>query len=535
MNGSDSQVFRADDRPVVMIARNLSASYLAILVDAALGLVMLPFNVTHLGTAAYGLWVLTASLTVHFSLLDLGYGGGGVKFIAHYRARRDRQAVNEIASTLFVVFAVLGCIAYGIAAVLAFHLDTFLRITPEQAQIGKQILLVISLNVALNLPFSIFGGVVNGFQRQHVNGVVAVACSVLVAAVNVAVLMAGFGLVPLVIATTAVRLLAYLAYAVNAYRTFPALRITPALFRWDRLKEVSGFSIYSSAIDWAYKLNYQLDQLVVGAFLGIAPVAVWAVAERIIGATQMLTAQFNAVLFPVVVDSDASARADRLQEILIQGTRLSLATVLPIASALVVLADPLVRAWVGARKPELLGSVPVLQILAVAVAIRVGSGTATTVLKGAGQHRMLAYVNMATGVANLVLSIILVRWWGLVGVAVGTLVPIAFSACVVLYPAACRRVGLPLRAVVSVVPALWPAVVVCAALVVTRKISPVTLPAIAAQIAFGGLLYLALFIIAIGRRDRAIYTAKVLELLDHRRQHHELSVGSRQSAVASRQ
>ena len=50
---------------------------------------MLPFNVRHLGPAAYGLWILTASVTVHFSVLDLGYGGAIVKFIAQYRARRD--------------------------------------------------------------------------------------------------------------------------------------------------------------------------------------------------------------------------------------------------------------------------------------------------------------------------------------------------------------------------------------------------------------------------------------------------------------
>jgi len=111
-----------------------------------------------------------------------------------------------------------------------------------------------------------------------------------------------------------------------------------------------------------------------------------------------------------------------------------------------------------------------------------------------------------------------VRSWGLIGVAVGTLVPIAFSACVVLYPAACRRVGLPIRAVLAraVLPALWPAAVVGAALMLTRQISPVTVPAVAAQVAFGGLLYVALFILAIGRRDRAVYIAKALELFDRR-------------------
>src|SRR5689334_9814937 len=88
----------ADSRPFVVIARNVSMNYLAIIANLAIGLLMLPFNVTHLGTATYGLWMLAASINSHFSLLDLGYGGAITKFVAHYRAHREAAALNEIAS-----------------------------------------------------------------------------------------------------------------------------------------------------------------------------------------------------------------------------------------------------------------------------------------------------------------------------------------------------------------------------------------------------------------------------------------------------
>ena len=87
---------------------------------------------------------------------------------------------------------------------------------------------------------------------------------------------------------------------------FPPLQIRPSLFRRSRLREVTGFSIYASIIDWANKLNYQMDQVVIGVFLGSTYVAVWAPAERIISGVQRLTNQLNGVLFPTIVDSDAS-------------------------------------------------------------------------------------------------------------------------------------------------------------------------------------------------------------------------------------
>ena len=44
---------------------------------------MLPFNVAHLGQSAYGLWVLVASVTVYFSMFDMGYG------VAQFSLRRS--------------------------------------------------------------------------------------------------------------------------------------------------------------------------------------------------------------------------------------------------------------------------------------------------------------------------------------------------------------------------------------------------------------------------------------------------------------
>jgi O-antigen/teichoic acid export membrane protein len=331
------------------------------------------------------------------------------------------------------------------------------------------------------------------------------------------VLLAGYGLITLVAATVSVRIAGYLIYRRNAYRIYPDLEISWSLFRRGRLREVTGFSIYSSIIDWANKLNYQLDELVIGMFMGSAWVAIWAPAERIISGTQRLTNQLNGVLFPVIVDSDASQQQRRLQQILLQGTRLSLAMVVPIAAALILLAEPLLRAWVG---PKMLGAAPVLQILAVAVAIRVGNATSTTLLKGANCHRMLAWVNLGTGFVNLALSIVLIKPFGLTGVAVGTLIPIAFSAIFILFPASVRRVGLPIGYAVthSVLPALWPALVVGAGLALTRLISSGTLLAVVLQAAAAGVAYLALFFaLAIGRTDRLLYATKAMELLGWRR------------------
>jgi O-antigen/teichoic acid export membrane protein len=501
-----------EDRPLHTIARNVATRYLMVAAEMAVGLVTLPFNLHHLGTEAYGLWMLTAGVTIHFSILDLGYGGAMVKFVAQYRAHKDTRALNEIASTLFFMFAGIGVLAYMVVVGVAFNLDHVFRITAAQAELGKWILLIIGVNVAINFPFSVYGGVSNGFQRYDINNVTAVVTNITAAVVNIVVLLLGFGLVPLVAATTCVRLVAYFVYRRNAYRIFPELRISPSLFRRARLREVTGFSVYSSIIDWANKLNYELDEIVIGVFLGSAPVAVWAVADRIASSIQRLTNQGNAVLLPVVVDSDTTNRAGRLQRVLLEGTRLSLATVVPIAITVIVLADPLIRGWLGT---DVLAAVPVIQILAFAVLLRVGNATSTTMLKGAGEVRHVAMVNIVAGVVNLVLSSLLIKPFGLVGVAVGTLIPVAFASIFVLFPAACRRVNVPVADALRFAawPAMWPGAIVGLALYGIKLASPESLLAVIAEAAFACLLYIALFILAIGRRDRGEYFAKLMTIM----------------------
>lgn len=66
--------------PGSSVIRNLMAgtatNYAVLGVNLALGLVLMPFTVRHLGTSQYGLWMLVASLTSYFQLLDLGTAPG---------------------------------------------------------------------------------------------------------------------------------------------------------------------------------------------------------------------------------------------------------------------------------------------------------------------------------------------------------------------------------------------------------------------------------------------------------------------------
>src|SRR5205823_3776350 len=198
MRTTEGQIGAPQDETLA-VARNVSTRYLAIAAEMAIGILVLPFNVAHLGKSAYGLWVLTTSITAYFSVLDLGYSGALVKFVAQYRAKHDTRALNEILSTTFYLFTLFGVITYVAAMIIAALLDRVLHIPSDQLYIARVVLLVTTVNVAVGTAFTVFGAVINGFQRYDINNITGTVSGILAALVNVAVLWMGYGLIPLVI------------------------------------------------------------------------------------------------------------------------------------------------------------------------------------------------------------------------------------------------------------------------------------------------------------------------------------------------
>jgi O-antigen/teichoic acid export membrane protein len=508
-----ARIWGRTDATVASIARNVGTRYLVIGVDTLVGLFLMPINLNYLGQAAWGLWLLCSSLNAYFTVLDLGYGGSITRFVAQYRAKEDARAINEIASTLFVLFSFMGVAIYGAFVIAAFHVDWMFKLTPDQVETARTLMLILGTQVALGVPFGVFGGVMNGFQRYDINNVVAVGTLIIVAIVNVVVLTSGYGLIAAVTATTAVRLASKFVYARNAYFVFPLLSVRPSLFRRERLREVTGYSVYSAIAGWAFRLNYMSDTIIIGAFIGPVGVALWAVPRRLGQAVRSFTNQLNNVLLPVVVESDTRRKSQRLRMILLHGTKLSLLGVLPLATAMFLLSDPLIPLYVG---EEFRASVPVAQVLAAVIAFRVANATSQVVLKGGSAYRMYAFTQLGIAIVNVALSVWWIQWYGLVGQAMGTLVPLALASMFIMWPAACRSCGIGTTKAFrqAVWPTLWPLPAMIAPVLLLKPLLPASIPSVLLCGSVGLLCYLTVALwLAMDRAERALYLAKIHQVV----------------------
>ena len=417
-----------------------ATKYVLLGVNIVLGIFLMPFTVRHLGTSQYGLWMLVASMTYYFQLLDLGYGSGIVRHVADADARKDIGLVNRILSTFVVVYGAIGVVAaLAVAGLIVFAIPHFPNLLPGDVPRAQLLLALLGIRIAVGFPMTVFGAATTARQRFALNNVVAIAVALVNGLVTYLVLAAGWGLIPLVACTTVVSLGSYAAYAWTARRAFPEMRIRPSSFSRGLVRDVTTFSVYLFIIDIAVQIGFNLDNVVVGAALGTSAVAIYAVTLRLADYQRLLSSQFNTLLFPVVVRYDAEGQRDALRDMLIEGTRIALTLVTGVTICLMGFASPLILRWMG---PAFAGSVPPLYVLALTGIVLVGQGPLGNILLGTGRHKLVAYTSLGEALANLALSVVLVRRYGMIGVAIGTGVPVVIANVCILLPAACAELGM---------------------------------------------------------------------------------------------
>jgi O-antigen/teichoic acid export membrane protein len=267
-------------------------------------------------------------------------------------------------------------------------------------------------------------------------------------------------------------------------------------------------------IDLAVQIGFNLDNVVIGAAIGTSAVAIYAVTLRVSEYQRQLSSQFNGFLFPIAVRFGASGRTAALEAMLIEGTRIALILVTGVTIGVIGFGEPLIVRWMG---PGFEAGIVPLYVLAVAGVVLVGQGPLGSVLLGTGRHRLVAWVSLGEAIANLALSVILVRHFGMLGVAIGTAVPVVIANLFILLPAACRQFQLPslrfLRLVVAAPAAgAIPAIAVCVFLRLAYP--PTTIPAILFESGAVGIVYLAaVCVLGFDRVSRARYLDYVRNLV----------------------
>jgi O-antigen/teichoic acid export membrane protein len=472
------------------LLRNVASNYVGHFVGLATWFLLTPFILNQLGASLFGLWVLVGSIVAYGSLLDFGIAGAITKYVAEYQAKGQPEESRSLVATSLILYIFLGMIMILASIVIAPFFPRFFNVSPELGETAVQLVMLSGLGIGLAIPSASTMAVLRGLQRFDLVNLLHMITTLLAAGAIVAILLLGGGVIGLVSVIIVVRFLMQIPIIWFIYHIAPELRFGLVSPNWKMLSTVTSFSSSLFLINVGGQLETKTDEIVIGAFMPVSAVTPYNLARKLSTLPQFMTEQFLSLILPLASELHAENDQARLRSLYVISTRLTLGTFLAFGVSLVILAGPILTIWVG---EEFAKYAYLIFVLTLASLIDIPTWPAGFVLQGIGRHRFTAIMALSSGIANLALSLILVRQLGLLGVALGTLIPTTIICLGFVLPYAIRVIGVTVGEMYRSValPAIVPIIPAGLVIYFLRELfEPVTILPTLIIAAIGSLLYL---------------------------------------------
>jgi len=467
------------------------SNYVGKFINLTSWFILTPFILNQLGDRSYGLWALVGSVTAYGFLLNLGITEAVTKYVAEYRAKGEIEQASTIIASGLLLNTGLGLLLIFVSVLLAPFFANLFNVPAAEERTATWLFLLSGIGVGLAIPCGIVSAVLRGLQRFDLLNISGVLATLLTVGATVLVLLLHGGVIGLAIVGIMVTLLIQIFNIWLIYQIAPELQFG---WRGGSRFHTRTLASYSSALfvmSLGGYLESRSDEIVIGGFLPVASVTPYNLARRLSGLPQTLTEQFLMLLLPMASEIHAKEKPEQLRSLYLISTRVTLAIFLPIALILVILARPILTMWIGATYAQYSDLV---LILVTASLIDTSQWPAGFVLQGMAKHRPLAIMTIASGVANLAISILLVGRWSLMGIALGTLIPTTIVCLGLITPYAMRVIGVSIKEMYVKVlqPAILPSIPMGISMILLREvISTASIFLILLHATVGLLIYLA--------------------------------------------
>ncbi len=389
------------------------------LVLFAVGFLILPLLIHRIGGAPTGLFVFATTLTGYFTAVELGIATSVTKYIAEFRVLDAHERINSMlrgSLLLMIAIGLLVAAALSALALLAGH-----ALFSSRSVRGQVVatMFVAAATALLYWPSRMGTAMLEGLERYDQRAVVAIVCSALLlgglwglsfATHSVPALTGYFG---------AIMVLEGAICAAVAWRRV-GVRPRTGSWRGRDLRPVMAFGGGLFIIGLADTAIYSLDRLIVAAFVGAAAIVAYEVALRPQTAVRMINALAAGALVSTISRLAAQAQRERLRKLALAGSFIGLVITLPWVILVLVLAKPMIAAWVGHSYARY---AVYAQIFVIYWLTGANTGVLGAFVMGMSGIRIFVILTAIGGVTSLGLSIGMTAAFGTVGVIWGTVIP----------------------------------------------------------------------------------------------------------------
>lgn len=378
--------------------------------NITISFILAPLLIHHLGVAQYGILLLIWSVTGILGIMNFGLGEATLRFVAHYYGDEDLSGVNRVFGATLSFYVVVCIIVSGIMLAAAPTVASLLKIPSGEYRMVDWLLRLSALVFSLGIISRAFGSIPMALQRYDISSKINIGQSVVRSGGYVLLVLLKFGILHLVLWDVVTHLVTLCVQAAVIRKLSPGVRMLPS-FSFQGLREIFGYSIFSFLTYVFHMMHRESGKLLLGAYVGPAPVAFLGTPDNASQRIHMIVASGTETLLPRF---SANRDPKVARSLFLNGTWASLVVSILFFIPLIVVMPDFLRLWISADFAR--ESAAVGQLVALSYITQGAFAPAATFFRGSGKPWFVTCVIFVAGVGTLLASVILIPAHGVLGV-----------------------------------------------------------------------------------------------------------------------
>ncbi|WP_373531581.1 lipopolysaccharide biosynthesis protein [Vampirovibrio sp.] len=392
----------------------------SVVIKTGLNILLIPVLISKLGLDVFGLYILLIAIFEVSILLDLGATDALVaKLSASTQTQAEKRAYLKVGNLLLSGLALIGLLlGLGVAPWFSSVFNISVALAP-MAQTG---FLLIVIESALMLYSAYSQAILLAHCSQQWTNLADTTCAVIVNVGALLALLAGGDLVSIMalrLVGTTVRLL---ILTVQTHRVEPYAYFPKVPFSTEAAGSVIRLSGHAMMINFSIIVSHKIDDIVIARFLPLSAVGIYEIVFRFLGVVIQICIKLHEGVYPLLARMASLNQPTEARQLFL---RMSCFLNFVACMMLMLIVSFYQELFVifSAGKVPVAQTLPILAVAVPCVLSGVLQMPANALLFTWGRQRFLSITSLLAAGANLGLSLILVHYLGILGVALGTLLP----------------------------------------------------------------------------------------------------------------
>ena len=406
-------------------------SYVILGLSNLVGLLYTPYMLRMMGQSEFGLYSLVGSVVAYLTILDLGFGNAIIRYTAKFRAEGKIDEQYSMFGMFIVLYSFIALLALAAGLVLYFNVQAIFGSAMSPDELGKAriLMLLMVFNLVFTFPFSIFGSIITAYEDFIFQKVVQIVRIVLNTLIMVLLLKLGYRAIGMVVLITIFNVATQL---INFWYCKFRIKIRFYFhkFNWGFLREVAMYSFYiflNAIID---KIYWSTGQVVLGAFVSTAAVAVFAVGIQLENMYMNFSTAISGVFLPRVTAMTTYSQSEKaISDLFIRTGRIQYIIMAFILTGFIVFGKQFIILWAGANYADVY-TISLLFFIPLTIPLIQNLGI--TILQARNKVRFRAVLYIIIAIFSLGLQLLVVKKYGGIGCAATICVAIVLGHILIM-------------------------------------------------------------------------------------------------------